>query len=307
MWEVALSTMWAIGRFGRLEEFFSAAWQLGFRRFELNHEVNSRMLSQIDLKNGYRVMSVHEPCPADVPTAVLRDRHWLVSAVDEECRQQGVRAVQRSIDLAQELGARIIVVHTGCVDVDMQLERELRDLFRAGQAGTPRYAEAKERLVAARAARVGANLDAARRSMVELAAYAGRAGIRLGVENRYHYLDIPLLDEMDELLMTVDDGQIGFWYDVGHAQALENLGFDRHEEWLRRYASRMVGAHLHDIKGIDDHFAAGLGEVDWDMVAASLPEDALRTCEFRPHNTPEQVLDGVRFLAEKGCLTCLSC
>jgi sugar phosphate isomerase/epimerase len=182
------------------------------------------------------------------------------------------------------------------------MENELWDLFEAEQAQTPKYDEVKERLVAARAAQAEANLDAVRRSLVELAAYAGRAGIHLGLENRYHYLDIPLLDEMGALLEPMDAERVGFWYDVGHAQTLDNLGFDSHEEWLRRYAPRMTGVHFHDVKGIRDHHAAGLGEVDWDMVSAYIPANVIRTCEFQDHNTPGQVAEAIQFLADKGCV-----
>lgn len=304
MWDVALSTMWGIGRFQKLGDFFTAGEALGFTCFELNHQVNSAMLNGVNL-NSYRITSIHEPCPADVSTATLRAQDWLISFPDEELRQQGVRAVQRSIGLAQELGAGLIVVHSGRVDVDPGLENELWDLYEAGHTQTPAYDDIKERLIAARAAQADANLDAVRRSLVELAEYAGRSGVLLGLENRYHYLDIPLLDEMGMLLELTDDGRIGFWYDVGHAQTLDSLGFDPHQEWLRRYAPYMLGVHLHDIKGLKDHLAAGLGEADWDMVVAYLPEDAVRVCEFRDDNTPAQVAAAMQFLADKGCVTYL--
>lgn len=299
MWDVALSTMWGIGRFDRLEDFFSAGQHLGFRQFELNHQVNTQMLDGLDLK-CYRIVSVHEPCPADISTATLKARNWLISSTDEICRQQGIRAVQHSIDLAQEIGAKIIVVHPGRVDIDPQSERELWDLFEAGEAQTPKYSEVKESLVTARAVRADANLDAVRRSLVELTEYVGRAGVRLGLENRYHYLDIPLLDEMAMLLELTDDGRIGFWYDVGHAQALEHLGFCTHEDWLRRFATQMVGVHLHDIVGLRDHQVSGLGRVDWGMVARYLPTEAVRVCECRSYNSSGKMSSGMKWLAKKG-------
>ena len=301
MWDVALSTMWGIGRFEDLGDFFACAQQIGFRRFELNHQVNSHMLDGINL-DRYCISAVHEPCPADVSTAALRERDWLVSSTDEACRRQGVRAVRRSIDIAQQLGAEAIVVHAGRVGVDEEVEQELWTLHKAGGVHSAEYREKQELLVAARAAKAEAHLEATRRSIQELLAYAGRAGIRLGLENRYHYLDIPLLGEMGSLLALADDGQLGFWYDVGHAQTLENLGFDAHEEWLRRYAARMIGVHLHDIKGLTDHYAAGLGDVDWDMIAGYLPREAIRTFEFRSQTSPEQLGVALQFLADRGCL-----
>jgi sugar phosphate isomerase/epimerase len=75
-----------------------------------------------------------------------------------------------------------------------------------------------------------------------------------------------------------------------------------HEEWLRRLASRVIGIHLHDIRGLQDHCAAGQGEVDWEMVARYLPADAVRTCELHASNTPEQIAVSMQFLADKGCI-----
>jgi sugar phosphate isomerase/epimerase len=302
VFDVALSTMWAIGRFQSLADFFTAAQALGFTRFELNHAVNSSLLDGLNL-NGQPITSIHEPCPADLSTSVLKERNWLISAPNEDDRQRGVAAVQRSVDLAHKLGAQVVIVHPGRVDVDPDLEIAMIDLYNQGKADKPAYAQAKERLVAARAAQAEINMRSLRRSLVELAAYAGRAGVCLALENRYRCLEFPLLDEMSALLDLVDDGRVGFWYDVGHAEKLARLGFGSHEEWLRRYASRMIGVHLHDIKGLRDHYAAGLGEIDWDMVAAYLPADAIRTCEFRNDNTPEQVVAGLQFLADKGCVT----
>ena len=139
-----------------------------------------------------------------------------------------------------------------------------------------------------------------RRSLLELAEYAGRKGVRLGLENRYHYHEIPLPDELDELLGLCPDGVVGYWHDVGHAQVLEHLGFGTHEEWLQRFAGRMVGVHLHDVVGVNDHLAAGRGDVDWEMVARYLPAGTLRTCEFQTTNSRQQVADGLAWLIDRG-------
>src|SRR5512140_1502481 len=111
MAQVALSTMWAIGRFPTLADFFKTGQTIGFNRFELNHMIDSAMLQGIDLVNGFRVASVHEPCPADISTAALAQRNWLISAPDEENRKAGIAAVKRSIDLAHATGAGVVVVH----------------------------------------------------------------------------------------------------------------------------------------------------------------------------------------------------
>lgn len=300
VFDVALSTMWAIGQFPTLAEFFAAGAELGFARFELNHGINSAMLDGLSLAGS--IASLHEPCPADIPLGVLKERNWLVSAEDEQDRRRGVAAVQRSIDLAGALGVRVIIVHPGRVDIDPAYESTLLRLYHAGQAGRPEYVEARQRLAAARAAQATANMRSVRRSLLELADYASARGVRLALENRYHYPEIPLPDELEDLL-SLDGGVIGYWHDVGHAQVLQELGYGTHEEWLGRFAGRMMGVHLHDVRGIQDHLAAGLGTMDWDLVARYLPAGALRTCEFKPANSRHELRTALTWLADRGCIS----
>ena len=80
-------------------------------------------------------------------------------------------------------------------------------------------------------------------------------------------------------------------------------GYGPHAEWLERFAGKMIGVHLHDIIGMEDHLAAGEGTMSWDLVAQHLPPHILRTCEFRNANSPEQVAGGLRWLADKGLIS----
>ncbi|MBI5034356.1 MAG: sugar phosphate isomerase/epimerase [Chloroflexi bacterium] len=298
MTDVALSTMWGIQRFNTLDEFFKQARALGFNRFELNHAIDSKMMAGM---NGYKIASVHEPCPADVSVNELKNRNWLVSATDQVKRRKGVEAIQRSIDLAVKLGASTVIVHPGKVDIDTALDTKLRDLYHAGKVETPQYQKLKLEHMEARVAQARFNLSAVRQSIIELAEYADERGIKLGLENRYHYFEIPSPDELDTLL-NLGFKNVGFWYDVGHAETLERMGYYAHEEWLRRFSTRIIGTHLHDVIGIDDHQSPGSGQIDWAMVAHYLPADALRTCEFQNFNSAEQVAAGLRWLKEKECI-----
>ncbi len=296
--DVALSTMWAIGRFASLADFFAAGRELGFARFELNHAVDSAMLDGLALDG--LIASVHEPCPADVSMSALKERDWLISSTDEENRRRGVDAVRRSIDLAHRLGVHAVIVHPGRVDIDPDLERTVVKLYNQGRWGQPEYGRAKERLAVARAAQAAANMRAVRRSVCELAEHAAHLDVCLGLENRFHYYEIPLPDEVDELLALGCGEVVGYWHDTGHAQVLQHMGFFTHEEWLRRFSAHIVGTHLHDVVGLNDHLPSGKGQIDWDIVVRYLPEKALRTCEFQSFNSPQDVAAGLRWQVEKG-------
>jgi HAD superfamily hydrolase (TIGR01549 family) len=303
IYEASLSTMWVMKNFTSLGDFLESARRIGFAKIELNHQVNSAMLDGINLDHC-PISSVHEPCPADISVETLKMRDWLISATDEECRREGVKSVQRSIDLAYQLGARAVVIHAGSVHPDRSLEDQLRNLYEARQDHSKEYGELKDLLIRKRKELAPPRLKAVKKSLAELLVYAEHYGLLLGLENRYHYLEFPSPNELGELLDLAGPDRLGFIYDVGHAQALSRLGFFPHEEWLKRFAPRIIGTHLHDVIGIQDHLAPGLGEVDFDLIAAYLPEEAFRTCEFLGSNTSEQVKNGLKFLQEHGCIKC---
>ena len=300
----SLSTMWAFKNYPDLNDFFTVSTRLGFQKIELNHQINSAMLAQVKLDH-YQLSSIHEPCPADITTKDLVDRDWLISSADEGFRKHGVNSVTKSIDLAHKLGAPIVVVHCGTVPSNINYENKLRTLFGAGNTGADEYLQIKSQLIDHRQKSIGPRLEAVKKSLHELLEHASRLKVRLGLENRYHYMDIPSIDEMEKLLCLADSSQLGFIYDVGHAQSLDRLGFYSHEDWLNRYSSRMLGTHLHDVIGVTDHYAPGLGEINFTRIAPYLPADAFRTFELLPGNTLAQVKEGLKLLAEAGCINYL--
>jgi sugar phosphate isomerase/epimerase len=297
----SLSTMWALHNFEDLNEFFDIAKQLGFNTIELNHQLDSRMLSQVNWDH-VQFSSVHEPCPADIPTKLLAERDWLISSPDQESRKEGMEGVKRSIKLAKDIGAATVVVHCGTIPSKSSHEAMLRYLFGSAKFQSDEYQAIKAQLIQERKNGIDRRLKAVKESLNELLAFAGQFQIKLGLENRYHYLDIPSIDEMEELLSLADPEQLGFIYDVGHAQALDRLGFYPHEEWLKRYSTRMLGCHLHDVIGITDHQAPGLGDINFKEIADYLPETAFRTFEMLPGNTLAQIKHGINLMVSTGCI-----
>ena len=301
VYDASLSTMWGIKTLPSLTDFFEFARRAGFARIELNHKITSAMLAGIDLSR-FQFSSVHEPCPADISADDLKKRDWLISATNEENRCEGVKAIQRSIDLAFQVGASAVVIHAGHARPGTGLEKKLHGLLVSGRGGSDEYREVQRQMIQARAEVAEAAFESVKKIMVELLMYAEKTGVRLGIENRYHYMEFPNPDELEILLDLAGPDRIGFIYDVGHAHTLDRLGFYPHEDWLKRFAPRIIGAHLHDVVGATDHYAPGLGEVDFSMVARYLPENAFRTCEFQTFNTPEQLKAGLKVLTEQGCI-----
>lgn len=297
----SISTMWAMSNYPDLNDFIAVAANLGFEKIELNHQVDSRMLSNLNM-DLIQFSSVHEPCPADISTKELVNRDWLISATDEDSRKLGVQSIRNSIDLACKSHAPVVVVHCGNASMNMEYERKLRTLYDRGETYSDQYITILSQAHHTRADWVKSRLEAVKMSLCELIDYAFVCGIKLGLENRYHFMDIPSIDEMDELLSLADSSTLGFIYDVGHAHALDRLGFFPYEEWLKRYSSRIFGTHLHDVIGLSDHLAPGLGQVDFSKISTYIPESAFRTLEIQPGNTLAQVRSGIDNLVNTGCI-----
>jgi sugar phosphate isomerase/epimerase len=299
--DASISTMWAISRHTDLKSFFHLTHELGFQKIELNHQIRSDVLAQVNLDH-YQFSSIHEPCPMDTisPRSVQLD--WVISSHDESFRKLGTQGVRNTIKLAYKLGAPTVVIHCGNVNTDMTYENKLRVLFNAGKTNSDDYQALKSEFINYRNIDAFPRLQAVKKSLQELIEYAEMLNVKLGLENRYHYMDIPTIDEMEELLSLASPERLGFIYDVGHAQALDRLGFFPRNEWTNRFGSRMFGTHIHDVIGVSDHLAPGLGEIDFKQLATFLPEDAFRTLELKPGNTIAQVIIGLRLLIDIGCV-----
>jgi sugar phosphate isomerase/epimerase len=307
--QLALSTMWMQKQHQSLEEFFDAGRELGFDAFELSHQVSDELIAVATLPAG-DIQAVHAPCPTNP-----RTRGAQVSSLDREERALAVEAITASIQLAEQVGAGIVVVHAGRVVVNPMLETDLRALYDQGLAGTKEYDNLKAELVEERKRQAVQHLDAVLWSLDRLATLADSAGVRLGLENRVHYHEIPLPDELDLLLRELA-GPVAFCFDTGHAYILEELGFVSHDVWLSGFSEHIAGVHLHDVRvvregadpsehmvlgtGLQDHVVPSTGVVDFAQVLGTTPDWGVFTCEFDWYHSPDEVKEGLAYLRRQG-------
>ena len=293
--------MWAKGRFSHMAEFAAKLRELGFTHVEPNRLVSPRMLAEL-LKTGVPISSIHSPCPTVLSSQGMDVDRLSLSSLDVSERMEAVSFARKTIDLAANVNARAIVLHMGEAPIDLSLQDRLHKLHDAGHAQTKKYGQIKERLVRQRASLARPYVDAAKKSLQELSKYTRQKGIMLGLETRFHFGEIPNTDEMAELLGEVSEGVAGYWHDTGHAEVQQELGFFSHEEWLSRFRDRIVGIHLHDIRGISDHHAPGKGNMNWEMIAKYLSRGVVKVCEIGEWNDEERMHGVVKFLQKKGIL-----
>jgi len=293
--------MWAKGRFSHMAGFAAKLRELGFTHVEPNTLVSPGMLNEL-LKTTVPISSIHSPCPAVLSSQGIPVSSLSLSSLDASEREEAVSFTKKTIDLAANVSARAIVLHMGEVPIDLSLQDRLHKLHDGGYTETEEYGQTKERLVHQRLSLAHSHVDAAKRSLQELGKYSRQKGIMLGLETRFYFNEIPNMDEMTELLDEVSENLAGYWHDAGHAEVQQQLGFSCHEEWLSRFRGRMIGIHLHDIRGICDHHAPGKGNMNWEMIAKYLPRGIVKVCEIGEWNDEEEMQGVVKFLQKKGIL-----
>jgi sugar phosphate isomerase/epimerase len=299
---IGLSTSWN-GPGTSPQRLLEQHRSLGFRRLEAYAHFLPDELHALDAAARERDMhigSLHAPCPVPTDTSGRRQAlgDWLASTNPSE-RTLAVEAHKRTIDAAVEVGAKAIVVHLGNSGAVSRQNAIFEVISRFGRL-SDEHRRLRDEAWAERERLKAPHLEAALDSMRALGEHALGSSVRLGVECRDGYHEIPSLDEFAELFRACDGLPVGYWHDAGHGAKLDYAGFIEHEELLRRYASRMVGMHVHDTRGPRDHLAPGQGETDFGMLARYLQPQTLKTLELTRTVTEPEISHALDILEPLG-------
>jgi sugar phosphate isomerase/epimerase len=160
------------------------------------------------------------------------------------------------------------------------------------------FMELKEKMSRTRALEAAKFLSQALISIEELNAYAKVKDVLLGIETRFYHREIPDIEEIGIILDKFKNSQVYYWHDTGHAQLMENLGFLRHGDFLERYGERLIGVHLHDILGCQDHLAPLEGKIDFAIIKPYLRQGTLKVIEAHHPATAEAIIKSRNFISQ---------
>ncbi|MBE0610322.1 MAG: sugar phosphate isomerase/epimerase [Dehalococcoidia bacterium] len=301
---LALSTMFAQQeRFADGAVFARFAADAGYDAIEISHSTPVEKIERILQSVALPVTSVHQPAPWVRHSNGRGNSYCNLGGLDADERKAAIDYAVKSIELCGRIGANRLIVHLGHVgEVVEQFEdeREMRRMYDSGRAEDERFLELREAVIERRRAEVEPYLENARESLIELVRAAEPHKITIGVENRYHYHEMPHPGEYEQVFNGLYPEQAGYWHDVGHAEVLHRLGLVDRRAWLDGWSSRLVGAHLHDVIGLGDHRAPGDGDVDWDYIVAGVGHLSEYTLEINQHQSDEKAREAITFLERIG-------
>ena len=240
--------------------------------------------------------SLHNYCPfpALKPKQPPGGDYFKLASLDRSERDLAVEWTTKTIQHADDLEAGLVVLHCGAVEMDPIHQR-----IYAQYQLTPEEPDIWQHLVSRELERRHeydlAHLDAIRFSLDRLLTVAQKYEVILGLENRFHYFEIPNSDEFSIIFNEFEGAPIGYWHDTGHAHVQELLGLVSQQELLETHGNRLAGIHLHDASGLSDHLAPGSGDIDFDLLKPYLKNNPAVVIELAPSTRDSDVRQAVSF------------
>jgi sugar phosphate isomerase/epimerase len=289
---LSISTCWNSGRHHDGEEMLQELVGLGFDKVELGHGIRISLMEGVlrGLEKGLcSISSLHNFCPLPVEITRASPDCYKFSAPEPRERERALKHTFQTIDFAARLGAPFVVLHLGRTPIDDYTEKLVR-YAEVGMIRSREFSRTQEECIRKREREADRCLLRAKECLRQAADYAAEKGVKLGVESRHSYEEIPNEREMLEVLDEFDEPAVGYWHDFGHVQVKHNLGYLDHREWIEEIAPRLLGCHLHDTRWPGrDHLAPFTGDIDFDSLIPLLAPDTLYVFEMSPRRTPEEI------------------
>jgi len=290
---IAFSTCWNSGRHTSGEEMLREIQALGFNLIELGHGIRISLMPGIQKMfdaGEVRFSSLHNFCPLPVEVMSASPDCYEFSTASKRERDRAIKQTLQTLDFAARLNAPFVVLHCGSIAMN-PITDELIALAQNGGLLSRKYVRKKIDAVRTRERAAPSHLARVRECLKPIVERAAEKNVRLGIEGRRGYEEIPSEREIPQLLDEIAAPHVGYWHDMGHIQIKENLGFLDHVEWLRTIAPRTIGCHMQDVNWPgQDHQPPFLGDMRLELLTRMLPQNCQIVWELSPRVSAEEIL-----------------
>jgi sugar phosphate isomerase/epimerase len=269
---------------------------LGFEYAELSHGIRISLLPGIlDAVDSelIKISTVHNFCPLPLGLDRPAPNIFQFSADNPRERDNAFKHTIKTIETAERLEARLVVLHMGSVDMKDYTDK-LIGLIEDEKKDTPKFQKLCEEVERKRQDKKERYVNASQEMLKRLVPEAEKRGVLLGIENREALEEIPFDDELEYWFRDFDSPVVRYWHDTGHAQIKANLGFIDHVSQVDTLAPRLAGFHIHDVEYPGrDHQQPGTGCVDFASLKKYVTPEHIKVFEFSPNMEAAQAIAGI--------------
>jgi sugar phosphate isomerase/epimerase len=292
---LAFSTCWNNHRHTDGESMIEEIVDLGFTNIELSHGMTIAKLPGI-LKAHERGLftcsGVHNFFPSPVEVMIDAPDAYEYTSHRSFDRQRAMDMTFKTLEIAERFEAKYLVLHMGSVPLNPAAwTKKLTAMVTDGGQHSPEYIKHKLAFVKKREKIGPRYYERAIEALTKIAEKAEKAGIKLAIESRSRYEDMPTEREMIALQTHfADHPAVGYWHDFGHVQLKHNLGLLDHIEWLEKISPHLIGGHVHDVEWpARDHRVPYGGTLEYASLLKFFPKDCPLIWELSPTRRSEEI------------------
>jgi len=297
---LAFSSCWNNSRHTGGETMIEEIVDLGFHHIELSHGMTIAKLPGIKKAHARGIFAcsgVHNFFPSPVEVMIDAPDAYEFTSHRPLDRQRALDMTFRTLDLAAEFQAHYLVLHMGSVPMNSRRWSGPLTLAVAnGGQHSPAYIRAKLAFVKKRQKIGPLYYQRAVEALSTIAERAANVGVKLAIESRSHFEDMPTEREMLALqAQFADNPWVGYWHDFGHVQLKHNLGLLDHVEWLEKISPHLMGGHVHDVEWpARDHRTPFSGSLHYPSLLGFFPPGCPLVWELSPTRRSEEIREALR-------------
>ncbi|HTL73115.1 MAG TPA: sugar phosphate isomerase/epimerase [bacterium] len=295
----SFSTCWNSARHTDGRAMLREIRELGFEYAELSHGIRISLMPGIleAVSAGeIKISTLHNFCPLPVGVTQPSPNLYEFSSDRDRDRELAIKHTINTLEFAQRLGAPLVVLHFGSMDLK-DYTGKLKELLARGEQESPKFQKLVVEAMAAREAKKKKFYDRSRETLKHLLTESKYRGIKFGIEIREAVEELPIESDFKSLLEEFPAPNVYYWHDTGHAQVKQDLGFINHTQHLASLADRLAGFHIHDVKApARDHFPPGGGHIDFAALKPFVKPEHIKVFELSPKVPLDSVQRGIAHL-----------
>lgn len=274
--------IWSFPHKMKIIECMKMAKEAGFEGIELVYNQTGELSLESSIDEIKSIKDVSKAIEIEI-NSLATGLYWIYSLTSDrsDIRDKAKEIVRKQIDTASILETGTILVVPGAVGVDFKPDEVVPDSKNIGYFAGSEVIEYDVAYVRSL------------KALKELAAYAEKKKISIGIENVWNkFLLSPL--EMQDFIDKIGSDYVGAYFDVGN---IVYSGYPEH--WIKILGKRIKCVHFKDYRkeagGLHGFVDLLAGDVDYINVMKSLNEigyNGYVNAEMTPvyKNYPEQIV-----------------